>query len=89
MNVSPISREIIILGKNEQWNFTNQPIIPTYNVSGFKINSDNGSGISGWNITLNMGPTQTSTLTDDNGFYNFSGVVNGTYTVTEETRPAG
>ena len=87
MNVSPISREVIILGKNEQVNFTNQPIVPTYNVSGFKTNADNGSGIPGWNITLNIGSVQTSTLTNNNGFYNFSGMINGTYTVTEETRP--
>ena len=87
MNVSAASREINILGKDEQVNFTNQPIVPTYNVSGFKISADNGSGISGWNITLAEGSIQKSTLTNNNGSYYFTGVINGTYTVTEEIRP--
>ncbi len=61
--------------------------ISLFNISGFKINGDTGKGIQGWNITLSNDTMQTSTLTDMNGSYQFTGLLNGTYNVTEETRP--
>lgn len=42
-------------------------------------------GISGWRIDLN-GKYITSTYTDVNGYYRFSGLDSGTYIVTEERR---
>jgi parallel beta-helix repeat protein len=61
--------------------------IPTFNISGYKINSATGSGISGWNITLTNSTMQTNMLTSSDGSYKFSNLVNGTYNVVEETRP--
>ncbi|VVB91769.1 SdrD B-like domain protein [uncultured archaeon] len=58
----------------------------TFNISGFKINGDTGNGIQGWNITLSNDTMQTSTLTGTDGSYQFTGLLNGTYNVTEETR---
>ncbi len=63
------------------------PNISAFNISGFKINGDTGEGIQGWNITLSNDTMQTSTLTGVDGSYQFIGLLNGTYNVTEETRP--
>ncbi len=71
--------------------------IPPANISGYKINDTNGNGvwdpgevgIAGWNITLLNGTTSafiSSTLTDGNGFYQFTNLPNGTYIVSEETQ---
>ena len=86
-NVTPSTLDITILGVDKIVNFTNQPIIHTYNVSGFKINESNSNGLSGWNITITNGTNQISTLTDGTGFYKFTNMVNGTYTIFEELRP--
>ncbi len=73
-------------------NFTNQVTVPqpqpgTFNISGFKINGtdNNGMGIENWNIMLlnDTGAQLASTMTDSTGFYNFTGLTNGTYNVTE------
>jgi protocatechuate 3,4-dioxygenase beta subunit len=71
-------------------NFTNQVTVTppqTFNISGFKINGtdNNGMGIENWNIMLldDTGAQIASTMTDDTGFYNFTGLTNGTYNVTE------
>jgi hypothetical protein len=61
--------------------------ISAFNISGFKINGDTGKGIQGWNITLSNDTMQTSTLTGTDGSYQFTGLLNGTYNITEETRP--
>ena len=83
-NVSPISRNITISGQNyTNVNFTNQPIL-TFNVSGYKINDSDGRGISGWNITIKNSQIQTSDFTDENGFYEFTNVARGNYTIFEE-----
>ncbi len=59
----------------------------TFNISGFKINARDGSGIPGWNITLgNSTGAITAISTGSNGSYEFSGLVNGTYNVTEEMK---
>ncbi|MDL5503893.1 MAG: carboxypeptidase-like regulatory domain-containing protein, partial [Candidatus Methanoperedens sp.] len=85
-NVTAASLEITGIDQDIRVNFENMPIIPTYNISGFKFNASDGSGISGWNITIIDGINQTSTLTDSNGHYQFTNLVNGTYTVFEELR---
>ncbi len=71
-------------------NFTNQVTVTqpqTFNISGFKINgtNNNGMGIENWNIMLlnDTGAQIASTMTDSTGFYNFTGLTNGTYNVTE------
>lgn len=72
--------------------------IRKYNISGFKINDTNGNGIwdsgengiSNWNITLNCfscNSSNVTSITDNNGSYKFTGLINGTYNVTEETKP--
>ncbi len=64
-----------------------QPIpTPTFNISGFKINNATGSGVQGWNITLVNSTMQKSMLTGVDGSYKFMNLVNGTYSVTEETQ---
>ena len=86
MNVTPFSREIIVNYDDiNNLNFTNRPV-DRYNISGYKINGANGSVISGWNITLTKGSMSINTSTNNEGFYKFSNLVNGTYNVTEETR---
>ncbi len=85
----------ITLSEGEDWNvdgFGNMRIpqstfnISTFTISGFKINNAIGNGIPGWNITLSNDTMQTSTLTGLDGSYQFTGLLNGTYSVTEETR---
>ncbi len=61
--------------------------VAAFNISGYKINGSDGSGIAGWNITLTNASLNVTTSTDSTGFYKFIGLVNGTYNVTEETRP--
>ncbi|VVB56435.1 SdrD B-like domain protein [uncultured archaeon] len=87
-NVTPASRKIeFIYDDLQNINFTNQPIIPTYNISGYKINASDNRGLSNWNITIKNGTMQTSKFTNSSGFYNFNNLVNGTYTVFEEIKP--
>ena len=88
MNLTPISQEVdMIYGDMPNINFTNRPIVPTYSISGYKINASDGTGLSGWNITIrNSTNAEKSTITGSNGFYNFPNIENGTYTVSEELR---
>ncbi len=75
-------------------NFTNKPVVstvPTFNISGFKINGtdNNGMGIPNWNIMLlntKTGAEITNATTNGKGFYKFSNLSNGTYNVTEKMR---
>ena len=83
-NVSLLSQNITIIGQNQtKVNFTNLPI-STFNVSGYKINASDNRGISGWNITIKNSQIQTSNFTDANGFYQFTNVARGPYTIFEE-----
>ena len=62
-------------------------------ISGYKYEDMNGDGkldagdvpIEGWLIYLS-GPISVTTTTDASGYFEFAGLVNGTYTVTEEGR---
>lgn len=71
-------------------------------ISGHKFDDVNGNGVwdagesalSGWTISLS-GPVSGSTTTDVNGYYEFTGLTAGTYTVSEtvkagwiQTKPA-
>ena len=87
-NITAAIQDITILGQDKQnINFSNQAIIPTFNLSGYKINSIENTGIQNWNITISNFTMHKSTLTDDSGYYNFTNLINGTYYVTEEDRP--
>ncbi len=59
---------------------------PTFNISGFKLNSSDNKGLPGWNIRLlniTTGLELANKTTDSTGFYNFTGLANGKYNVTE------
>lgn len=58
-----------------------------FNVSGFMNNAVEGTGIQNWNITIKNSTMQRKKVTDVNGFYEFTDLLNGTYTVTEELLP--
>lgn len=64
----------------------------TMNISGAKFRDVNGNGVkdsgdtglSGWTISLTKpGGTEVSTLTGADGFYRFSGLASGTYSINE------
>lgn len=70
---------------------------PLANISGMKFNDSNNNGINdgeqglaGWTITLRngLGAIVGTTTTDASGKYNFTGLLPGTYTVSE-TQQAG
>ncbi|MCE8426424.1 MAG: hypothetical protein J5U17_11685 [Candidatus Methanoperedens sp.] len=52
-------------------------------ISGYKINSANNLGIPGWTINLTNATMNVPATTNANGMYQFTGLANGTYTVTE------
>jgi hypothetical protein len=74
-------------GNVEPQNIVNFTISPTganvYNVSGFKLNSSDNSGIKDWLINISNSTMSLQDVTDSNGSYMFSGLSNGTYTITE------
>ncbi|MBI5404815.1 MAG: DUF11 domain-containing protein, partial [Candidatus Kerfeldbacteria bacterium] len=63
-------------------------------ISGYKFNDLNGNGswnqgepgIAGWGMTLSNGQQNTNIVTDGTGYYEFAGLMVGTYSVTEENR---
>ncbi len=64
-------------------------LTPTFNISGFKLNSSDNKGLPGWNIRLlniTTGLELANKTTDSMGFYSFTGLTNGTYNVTEEMK---
>ena len=65
------------------WIWTVSPQVAGYTISGFTINSENNLGVPGWEIDLTNDTMNVSTTTDENGMYQFTGLSNGTYTVTE------
>jgi hypothetical protein len=73
-------------------NFTNTQVSVTsgeaFSISGFKLD-ENGSGISGFTITLTNDTPEfnMSTTTGNDGSYTFSGLSNGTYNITETPLP--
>ncbi|MDO8728075.1 MAG: SdrD B-like domain-containing protein, partial [Candidatus Methanoperedens sp.] len=88
-NVTPTSIDVLIEGADVMnQNFTNTPSVPpvsgqTFNISGFKINNSNNLGVPGWAIDLKNETMNVSATTAENGMYQFMGLANGTYTVTE------
>ncbi|MCL7413567.1 MAG: SpaA isopeptide-forming pilin-related protein, partial [ANME-2 cluster archaeon] len=66
--------------------FVVTPPAQTYNISGFKLNSIDNSSVPGWFITLTNDTMNTTVTTDVNGMYQFTGLMNGTYTVTEHVQ---
>jgi len=67
-------------------NESDHPLIPPtggFNVSGFKLNSTDNTGLQGWTINISNATINMQNVTDVNGSYMFSGLSNGTYTLTE------
>jgi hypothetical protein len=63
-------------------NFTNTQLFGS--ISGYKLDTE-GNGLPDWEMTLSNGTTEIDeTETDDEGFYIFTGLLFGTYTVTED-----
>jgi len=71
--------------------------VSTFNISGFKVDDNNSNGIwdegepgiENWNIMLkneSTGEMIDQTITDNEGFFQFANLSNGTYNVTEEMR---
>jgi uncharacterized repeat protein (TIGR01451 family) len=67
------------------------PVFVPAKISGYKFNDLNGNGVwdkpsepalSGWTITLS-GPISDTKVTDVNGYYEFTGLTAGTYTISE------
>ncbi len=64
---------------------------PPGTINGYKWEDLNGNGaweagepaLAGWNITLS-GPINSWTLTDEYGYYEFTGLTDGTYTISEK-----
>jgi hypothetical protein len=54
-----------------------------YNVTGFKLNSSDTTGLQGWVINISNDTINMQATTDVNGLYMFSGLSNGTYNITE------
>ena len=73
--------------KNITVQVTTQAPAQTFNISGFKINSSDDTGVPGWTITLTNDTLSVPATTDANGMYQFTGLANGTYTVTETLEP--
>ncbi|MDD4651608.1 MAG: carboxypeptidase regulatory-like domain-containing protein, partial [Methanothrix sp.] len=66
-------------------NFTNQRL---RNISGYKLDDCDNTGLPGWTITLsNSSGEVDTTTTNATGYYEFSGLDPGSYTVTETTKP--
>ncbi|HUV82370.1 MAG TPA: SdrD B-like domain-containing protein, partial [archaeon] len=74
-----------------------EPNATTFNISGFKVDDNNSNGIwdegepgiENWNIMLkneSTGEMIDQTITDNEGFFQFANLSNGTYNVTEELR---
>lgn len=78
---TPASRTVTISGVNATGqNFTGTSAVATYSISG-KVLTSSGTPITGVPITLS-GNATGSTTTDSLGRYKFTGLVNGSYTVT-------
>jgi hypothetical protein len=76
---TPASQGVTINGANQAGiNFTAQPIVPTWSLSGTISPVAGGSGAT---VTLS-GPSSATTVADINGNYIFNSLANGTYTVT-------
>jgi len=58
--------------------------IPTYCISGYKLDNCTGEALPGWNITITNSSYTSSVLTDSNGKYEFCGLWSDDYTLTEE-----
>ena len=86
MNVTPISLNVTIprCGNKANVNFHNRPLKC---VSGYKLDACNGTGIAGWQITLNNSSFTDTRTTDINGKYEFCRLAPGTYNLTEALQP--
>ena len=55
---------------------------PLHSVTGRVLNSDGSPFFSEWNVKLSNEHIKISEITDDDGYYRFTGIAKGTYTVT-------
>ena len=86
MNVTPITLDVLLpCNKNKQdVNFHNRPLKC---VSGYKLDACTGTGIEGWQITLNNSSFTDTRTTDANGKYEFCGLAPGEYILNETLNP--
>ena len=83
-----LTQEITIDGKdNLSVNFRNQPRVYTYKLSGYTINANDNTGLQDWNITITNGSASIKITTNNTGYYEFTDLLNGTYTISEELKP--
>jgi hypothetical protein len=76
---NPVSRNVSLSGTNQTAvNFTAQPISSTWSISGSISPATSGGGAT---VTLS-GSASGTVLADVNGNYSFSGLANGSYTMT-------
>ncbi|MBB5330926.1 galactose oxidase-like domain-containing protein [Tunturiibacter gelidoferens] len=76
---SPVSQAVNLNGTNQTAvNFTAQPIVSAWSISGSIIPAASGSGST---VTLS-GAASGASVADANGNYTFAGVGNGLYTIT-------
>jgi protocatechuate 3,4-dioxygenase beta subunit len=75
-------------GETEVEDFEN---IPPLLISGHEFNQCTGEGLDGWTVHLKDGAGNIldTTTTDDTGYYEFSGLKPGWYTVCEDSIPEG
>jgi hypothetical protein len=67
----------------QKWIWIVSPQGAGFTISGFTINSENNLGVPEWTIDLSNETMNVSATTDANGMYQFTGLANGTYIVTE------
>ncbi len=78
---NPPSRGVTISGSDK----TAETIIATTTGFGYTVTGiirEGGSGLSGVSIRITGNSVDQTTITDSNGAYAFSGLANGTYTIT-------
>lgn len=89
VNITPlIQGDLVISSDNpviDEVNFINKKLLG--NISGYKLDPE-GTGLPGWVMILSNETAEvTDTLTNESGYYCFTGLPVGIYMVTEELQP--
>jgi S-layer protein (TIGR01567 family) len=78
-NATKLTQLLYEMGPND-YKILSLTFAPTYNITGYVTNASSGAPISGATVSINT--SLPTTITNAAGYYNFSGVPNGTYLVT-------